>query len=114
MTPILIPAQSMLKSVISYRADKVKLTSRRTDSGNDNTLSTWKAKGLTHTHTNPLKELFSRSMNNMCETNTSQTEQHHLETQRRRVEFNFHQLISPNIPSNGFYQLPAQMAIALN
>ena len=42
-----------LKSVTSYRADKVKFTERqadgqtdrRTDAGNDNTPSVWKAKG---------------------------------------------------------------------
>ena len=38
-----------LKFVTSYRADKVKFTDgrtdRRTDAGNDNTPSAWKAKG---------------------------------------------------------------------
>ena len=32
--------------VTSYRVDKVKFTDRRTDTGNDNTPSAWKAKGL--------------------------------------------------------------------
>ena len=38
-----------LKSVMSYRADKVKFmdgqTDRQTDTGNNNTPSAWKAKG---------------------------------------------------------------------
>ena len=33
-----------LKSVMSYRADKVKFTDRQTDTGNNNTPSAWKAK----------------------------------------------------------------------
>ena len=35
----------MLKSVMGYRADKLKLADRRTDAGKDNTPSVWKAKG---------------------------------------------------------------------
>ena len=34
-----------LKCVTSYRVDKVKFTDGRTDAGNDNTPSAWKAKG---------------------------------------------------------------------
>ena len=34
-----------LKSVKTYRADKVKYTGGHTDTGNDNTPSAWKAKG---------------------------------------------------------------------
>ena len=34
-----------LKSVTSYRAFKVKFTDRRTDAGNYNTPSAWKARG---------------------------------------------------------------------
>ena len=34
-----------LKSVTSYRADKVKFTGGRTDTGNDNNHSAWKVRG---------------------------------------------------------------------